>query len=109
MRGQKIVDPKELVYRLVQIRQGIDIALGADRIYTQESVAREYARNDRAIADLACTYILENAEEIITVTNISPRGLGCIYSDLNRQPGQPYSDGRYPFNDLCLKFGYVNS
>ena len=35
MRGQKIVDPKELVYRLVQIRQGIDIALGADRIYTQ--------------------------------------------------------------------------
>lgn len=107
MMKAKVLTNGELVYRLVEIRQGINIAMGADRIYTCESVAKEYARNHNEIALAAAEFILEEASHIIETTGISPRGLGCIYADLIKSPGEPYvRENKFPFDKLCKQFGY---
>lgn len=103
----KVLTNGELVYRLIEIRQGINIAPGADRVYTCESVAKEYARNHTEIALAAADFILDQAAHIIASTGISPRGLGCIYADLIKKPGEAYTkENKFPFEKLCKQFGY---
>lgn len=107
MLKSNVLSKRDLVYRLVEIRQGIDIAMGADRVYTCESVAKEYARNHTEIALAAAEFILDEAGHIIENTGISPRGLGCIYADLMKKPGEAYMrENKFPYVELCKQFGY---
>jgi hypothetical protein len=107
MIKREILNPEALAVRLVEIRKGINIPMGADRIYTCECVAKEYARNHTEIAEAAAQYIADNAEDIIRSMAIHPRGLHSIHADLTKKVGQPYSSGDFPYNKLCEIFGYA--
>lgn len=101
MFKKAILNAQELVARLIEIRQGHNIPLGADRIYTCESVARDYARNHTDIATEAASLILTNADELVSSTGVSPLGLGIIYKLLGGNAAA------FPYNEICARHGYA--